>query len=110
MTLHCTALFCSALSCTAGALMQQWEREQDRRRVARENVRPEQLRAGAAIEFQRGQGALGALPVAASGSTNDLRHQSLVNTAMLRQQAALQAALAVNMQAVKRSKWDAGAK
>jgi hypothetical protein len=81
----------------SGSLLTQLERDQEKKKQAREQIRPEQLRAGAAIEFQRGQAGLGIMPAALAGQKGGTATLSAV---MAINQAAAVAA------AAKRSKWD----
>ena len=82
----------------AASLLAQLEREQARKKQGREQLRPDQLRAGAGVEFQRGQGALGVLPTAAAA----LPGQAAINQMMANAAAVATAA------ASKRTKWDSG--
>ncbi|GAX82668.1 hypothetical protein CEUSTIGMA_g10094.t1 [Chlamydomonas eustigma] len=81
-----------------GSLLTQLERDQEKKKQMRDQIRPEQLRAGAGIEFQRGQAGLGILPAALAGQKGTTTSLSAV---MAINQAAAVAA------AAKRSKWDA---
>ena len=94
----------------AASLLAQLQREQERRRHAREQIQPDQLRAGTAIEFQRGQTRSGT--EAAAGAAPPLPGQAAINQ-MMANAAAKAAALAagtLNTGGAKRSKWDSSGK